>query len=142
MVFCNCSIFCFALLCIHSSFAIISIGKRELAAFSLFVFLVSHNCCVALPHDAMSCLQFVISVFPDHTHLLFWMLVIVTQAILHFFLRVTLLCFTLFGGITVSCLWFHQTTHVAFPDHTSCLRALTRVYINVGQWSSSNTTLG
>ena len=28
--FCNCSMFCCALLCIHSSFAIISMGKIEL----------------------------------------------------------------------------------------------------------------
>ena len=26
------------------------------------------DCCVALPHDAMVCLQFVIVIFPDHTH--------------------------------------------------------------------------
>ena len=30
--FCYCSMFCFALLCVHSSFAIISMGKRELVA--------------------------------------------------------------------------------------------------------------
>ena len=30
--FCGCSMFCCALLCVHSSFAIISMGKRELAA--------------------------------------------------------------------------------------------------------------
>ena len=28
--FCNCSMFCCVLLCIHSSFAIISMGKTEL----------------------------------------------------------------------------------------------------------------
>ena len=28
--FCNCSMFCCAFLCIHSSFAIISMGKTEL----------------------------------------------------------------------------------------------------------------
>ena len=33
-----------------------------------FVFLVSRDSCVALPHDATVCLQFVIVVFPDHTH--------------------------------------------------------------------------
>ena len=66
--FCNCSMFCCVLLCVHSSFAIISIGKRELIA--LFVFLVSRDCCVALPRGAMVwvCLQFVIVVFPNHTH--------------------------------------------------------------------------
>ena len=30
--FCNCSMFCCALLCVHSSFAIILMGKRELVA--------------------------------------------------------------------------------------------------------------
>ena len=51
--FCNFSMFSCALLCVPSSFAIISMGKRELVAcFGLFVFLVSRDCCVALPHDA------------------------------------------------------------------------------------------
>ena len=52
--FCNCSMFCCALLCVHSSFAIISMGKREKTAdcFALFVFLVSLDCYVALPRDA------------------------------------------------------------------------------------------
>ena len=40
--------------------------------FGLFVLLVSRDCCVALPHDATGFfLQFVIVLFPDHTHLLF-----------------------------------------------------------------------
>ena len=30
--FCNCSMFCCVLLCVHSSFAIILMGKRELVA--------------------------------------------------------------------------------------------------------------
>ena len=48
--FCNCSMFCCALLYAHSSFAIILMGKREWVA--LFVFLVSRDCCEALLHDA------------------------------------------------------------------------------------------
>ena len=44
--------FCCALLCAHSSFAIISMGKRA-GCFALFVFLVSHDCCVAIPHDVI-----------------------------------------------------------------------------------------
>ena len=32
---------------------------------------MSRNGCVALPHGAMGCLQFVIVAFPNHTHLLF-----------------------------------------------------------------------
>ena len=34
---------------------------------------MSRDCCVAFPCGAMVCLQFVIVVFPDHTHLLFFM---------------------------------------------------------------------
>ena len=52
MGFCNCSMFCCELLCVHSSFAIVFMGKRELVALLFsFVFLVSRDCCVALPHD-------------------------------------------------------------------------------------------
>ena len=63
--------FCCTLLYVHSSFAIILMGKREL------VVLLSLSCgCIvifvwlflAVPWD---CLHFVIVVFPDHTHLLF-----------------------------------------------------------------------
>ena len=50
---CNCSMFCCKLLYVHSSFAIIVMGKRELVALLKFAFLVSRDCCVALPHDAM-----------------------------------------------------------------------------------------
>ena len=45
--FCNYSMFCCALLCVHSSFTNISTG-----CFALFVFLMSRDWCVALPHDA------------------------------------------------------------------------------------------
>ena len=51
---CNCSVFCCAFFCVHSSFAINSMGNPERAGcFALFVFLVSRDCCVALPNDAM-----------------------------------------------------------------------------------------
>ena len=52
MGFCNCSMFCCALLCVHFSFAIVSIGKERAGCFALFVFLVARDCCVALPQDA------------------------------------------------------------------------------------------
>ena len=45
--FCNCFMFCCALLYVHSSFAIILID-----CLTLFVFLVSRDCCLALPRDA------------------------------------------------------------------------------------------
>ena len=46
-----------ALLCVHSSFAIILMGKRErererAGCFALFVFLVYRDYCVALPRGA------------------------------------------------------------------------------------------
>ena len=43
---------------------------RLLCYSALFVFLVSHVCCVALPYEAMGLSEFVIVVFPDHTHLI------------------------------------------------------------------------
>ena len=43
--------FCCALLCVHAIFSIMSMGKRESIFFALFVFLASHDCCVALSHD-------------------------------------------------------------------------------------------
>ena len=57
---CNCSLFCCTLLYVHSSIAIILMGKRELIA----LLNLSSWCLVMVE-------QFVIVVFPDHTHLLF-----------------------------------------------------------------------
>ena len=45
--------FCCMLLYGHSSSAIILMGKRELVALPWFVFLVSRDCCLALPRGAM-----------------------------------------------------------------------------------------
>ena len=68
---CNCSMFCCTLLYVHSSIAIILMGKRELIAlldlFSWCLVLVGRLFLV-VPRGS---LQFVIVVFPDHTHLLF-----------------------------------------------------------------------
>ena len=50
MVFCNCSMFCCALLYVHSSFAIILMGKGELVAL---LSCSSHDCCMALHQGAM-----------------------------------------------------------------------------------------
>ena len=49
MGFCNCSMFCCATRCFHSSFVVISMDKRELVAL-LFCLLVPCDCCAALPH--------------------------------------------------------------------------------------------
>ena len=68
---CNCSMFCCTLLDVHSSIAIILMGKRELVALlnlSSWCLVVVERLFLAVPRD---CLRFVIVVFSDHTHLLF-----------------------------------------------------------------------
>ena len=69
--FCSCSWFCCGLLCVHYSFAIISMGKRELVALlclSSWCLMIVVWLFLTMP---WVCLQFVIVVFPDHTHLIF-----------------------------------------------------------------------
>ena len=67
------SLFCYALLFIHSSFAIILKRNRKLVA----LLLLSYNCIVAINvlwlflTVSWVGLQYVIVVFPDHTRLLF-----------------------------------------------------------------------
>ena len=68
---CNCSMFCCTLLCVHSSFAIVLKGKRDLVALLSLSFLVSCDGCVLFLAVPCVCLRFVIVVFSDHTHLLF-----------------------------------------------------------------------
>ena len=68
---CNCSMFCCTLLCARSSIVIILIGKRELVALlnlSSWCLVMVERLFLAVPQGF---LQFVIVVFPDHTHLLF-----------------------------------------------------------------------
>ena len=77
---CNCSMFCCAVLYVHSSIAIILMGKRELVALlnlSSWCLMMVERLFLAVPQG---CLQFVIVVFPDHTHLLFFTLVAVAAA--------------------------------------------------------------
>ena len=68
---CNCSMFCCTLLYVHSSIAIILMGKRELVAFlnlSSWCLVSVELLFLAVPRG---CLRFEIVVFPDHSHLLF-----------------------------------------------------------------------
>ena len=68
---CNCSMFCCTLLYVHFSIAVILMGKRELIALlnlSSWCLVMVMRLFLAVPRG---CLQFVIVVFPDHTHLLF-----------------------------------------------------------------------
>ena len=64
--------FCCTLLYVHSSIAIILIGKGELIALlnlSSWCLVMVEWLFLAVP---WGCLRFVIVVFPDHTHLLFF----------------------------------------------------------------------
>ena len=72
---CDCSMFCCTLLYVHSSIAINLIGKRELVAFLnlsswCLTLVMVEWLFLAVPWGF---LRFVIVVFPDHTHLLFYM---------------------------------------------------------------------
>ena len=62
---------CCTLFYVHSSIALILMGKRELAA----LLNLSSWCLVMVERLFLpvlrGCLRFVIMVFPDHTHLLF-----------------------------------------------------------------------
>ena len=67
----NCSMFCCTSVYVHSSIAIILMGKRELVALlnlSSWCLVMVERLFLAVP---LGCLQFVIVVFPAHTHLLF-----------------------------------------------------------------------
>ena len=69
---CNCSMFRCTLLYVHSSIAIILMGKRELVALlnlSSWCLVMVEWLFLAVP---LGCLRFVIVVFPDHSHLFFF----------------------------------------------------------------------
>ena len=71
---CNCSMFCCKLLYVHSSIAIILMGKRELIALlnlSSWCLVMVERLFLAVPRG---CLRFVIVVYPDHTHLLLFII--------------------------------------------------------------------
>ena len=74
MGLCICSMFCCTLLNVHSSFAIILMRKTELVAW----LSLSSLCLVIVVWLFLAvpcvCLQFAIVVFPDHTHLLFYII--------------------------------------------------------------------
>ena len=68
---CYCSMFCCTLFYVHSSIAIILMGKRELVALlnlSSWCLVMVERLFLAVPQGF---LRFVIVVFPDHTHLPF-----------------------------------------------------------------------
>ena len=82
---CNSSMFCCTLLYVHSSIAIILMGKRELFALlklSSWCLVMVERLFLAVPRG---CLRFVIVVFPGHTHLLFFILEAVISVKMFFY---------------------------------------------------------
>ena len=67
------SSFCYALLCVNSSFAIILKRKSKLVALLLlsYICIVTINFLWLFLRVPWVGLQYLIVVFPDHTHLLF-----------------------------------------------------------------------
>ena len=67
---CGYSMFCCTLLYVHSSIAVVLVGRGGLVALlglSSWCLVVVGRLFLAVPRG---CLQYVIVVFPDHTHLL------------------------------------------------------------------------
>ena len=76
--------YCCTLLYVHSSIAIILMGKRELIALlnlSSWCLVMVERLFLVVPQG---CLQFLIVVFPDHTHLLFLSLTYCQACVLQF----------------------------------------------------------
>ena len=72
MYVCNCSMFCCTLLYVHSSIVTILMGRRELVALldlSSWCLVMVERLVLVVPRGR---LRFVIVLFPDHTHLLFF----------------------------------------------------------------------
>ena len=86
--------FCCTLLYVHSSIAIILMGKRELVALlnlSSRCLVIVERLLLAVPQG---CLRFVIVVFPDHTHLLFLTLPYICLNALTFYILRKCPCFS------------------------------------------------
>ena len=71
------SLFCYALLCVHSSFEFILKRKRKLVALLLlsYRYIVAINVLWLFLTMSWVSLQCVIVVFPDHTHLFFFLMI-------------------------------------------------------------------
>ena len=82
--------FCCTLLYVHSSIAIILMGKRQLIALlnlSTWCLMMVERLFLTVPRG---CLQFVIVVFPDHTHLLFLAAKALNEVYVFFFNKISL----------------------------------------------------
>ena len=116
---CNCSMFCCTLPYVHFSIAIILMGKRELIALlnlSSWCLVMVERLFLTVP---LGCLQFVIVVFPDHTHLLFLVIpgihevIVVMSGVFYLLPYVDHVCIQLSAQLLIQCmlnLWVQVTS--------------------------------
>ena len=124
---CNCSMYCCTLLYVHSSIAIILMGKRELIALlnlSSWCLIMVERLFLAVPRGS---LQFVTVVFPDHTHLLFYFhssfaIILMGKRELVALLSLSSWCLVMVVWLFLVVPWVClQFVIVVFPDHTHLL---------------------
>ena len=107
MEVCYCSMFCCTLLYVNFSFAIILMGKRELVALlSLSSWCLVIAVCIFLAVPWV-CLQFMILVFPDHTHLLY-LNAVYCRKILYYVVVKTQKMFNSHGGFLTCAMHHHR----------------------------------
>ena len=117
---CYCSMFCCALLYVHSGVAVVLMGKSELDALlglSRWCLVMFEWLFLMVPYG---CLQFVIVVFPDHTHLLFLFSTLAQTLQMYYNIGKTKLVLLLFKSwvylrmydCILYCLWFYKILYV------------------------------
>ena len=127
---CNCSMFCCTLLYVHFSIAIILMGKRELIALlnlSSWCLVMVERLFLTVP---LGCLLFVIVVFPDHTHLLFFSVESINDVSLLIIRKrntlVDLLLLSYRCIVTVYVLWLKKVPYGAVGWSAVCNCAISR----------------
>ena len=140
---CDCSLFCRMLLNVHSSIAIILMGKRELIALldlSSWCLVVVERLFLTVPRG---CLQFVIVVFPDHTHLLFLVALLTLLLVFLNILRKTIEGYLdsfpslIFNTIKTK-LIIHAFHSYRYLQSTECLKGTTTLMITMFNMKDHN----
>ena len=110
--------FCCMLLYVHSSIAIILMGKRELIALlnlSSWCLVMVERLFLAVPRG---CLQFVIVFFPDHTHLLFLHRKILVELKIFNYILMNLTLFSRsYKHFEMSSFYQNRVSHVSFEPN-------------------------
>ena len=126
---CNCSMFCCTLLYVHFSIAIILMGKRELIALlnlSSWCLVMVERLFLTVPRG---CLQFVIVVFPDHTHLLFLFIVTPIVGVCNCFM---ICCTLLYVHSSIAIILLGKRELIALLNLSSwCLVMVERLFLAV-----------